>query len=212
MRKLKAIAMSVAAVFVLAAAPVAFVGASQTNPQGDAASQFSANGVAAIAAEPTCSRLSAANTAGQEIFLSTTNPKTYTGTVWQDVTCAGTTFRLKAGERALVTADFSAEADCNGSTPTNGQWCETRALLNGIEGRPMGLEPDSFAFDSVAGGVNNWQAHTMQRGWEVRCGLTNGCQYRFNVQTKMHNSTVTSMWLDEVAVDLKVTVGAPAAL
>lgn len=211
MRKFKAIAASVAAVFVLVAAPVAIVGANQANPQGDSGRQLSATG-AVIAAEPTCNRLSAANTAGQEIFLSTTNPKTYTGTAWQDVNCTGTTFRLKAGERALVTADFTAESDCNGSTPTNGQWCETRALLNGLEGAPKGLEPDSFAFDGVAGGVNNWQSHSMQRGWEVRCGQANGCQYKFSVQTKMHNSTVTSMWLDEVAVDLKVTVGAPAAL
>lgn len=211
MRKFKAIAASIAAVFVLVAAPVAFVGASQGNPQLDAGSQLSANG-AITAAAPTCSRMSAANSAGQEIFLSTTNPWTYSGTTWTDVQCAGTTFRLKYGERALVTADFSAEADCKGSTPTNGQWCETRALLNGLEGKPQGLEPDSFAFDSVAGGSGNWQAHSMQRGWEVRCGLTAGCQYKFAVQTKMHNSTVTSLWLDEVAVDLKVTVGAPAPL
>ena len=211
MRKFKAIASSIAAVFVLAAAPVAFVGASQTNPQGDAGRALSATG-AAIAAEPTCSRLSAANTAGQEIFLSTTNPKTYSGAAWQNVACTNTTFRLKAGERALVTADFTAEADCIGSAPTNGQWCETRALLNGAEGRPMGLEPDSFAFDNVSGGLYNWQAHSMQRGWEVRCAVANGCQYRFVVQTKMHDNTVTSMWLDEVAVDLKATVGAPAPL
>lgn len=211
MRKFKAALASVAAVFVLVAAPAAFVGASQGNPQGDAGSQLSATG-AVVAAEPTCNRLSAANSAGQEIFLSTTNPWTYSGAAWQDVKCATTSFKLKFGERALVTADFTAEADCNGSTPTNGQWCETRALLNGIEGRPQGLEPDSFAFDGVAGGVYNWQSHSMQRGWEVRCGVQTGCTYKFAVQTKMHNNTVTSMWLDEVAVDLKVTVGAPAAL
>lgn len=211
MRKFKATLASIVAVLALVAAPAAYVGASQENPQGNAGSQLSTNG-AVIAAEPTCNRLSAANSAGQEIFLSTTNPKTYTGTAWQNVNCTDTTFRLKYGERALVTADFTAEADCNGSTPTNGQWCETRALLNGLEGRPQGLEPDSFAFDGVAGGAYNWQSHSMQRGWEVRCGLTAGCQYKFAVQTKMHNSTVTSMWLDEVAVDLKVTVGAPAAL
>ncbi len=211
MRKFKAALAGVAAVFVLVAAPVAFVGASQSNPQGNAGSQLSATG-AVITAEPTCNRLSAANAAGQEIFLSTTNPKTYSGAAWQNVNCTDTTFRLKFGERALVTADVTAEADCNGSAPTNGQWCETRAMLNGIEGRPQGLEPDSFAFDSVAGGVYNWQSHSMQRGWEVRCGVQDGCQYKFAVQTKMHDNTVTSMWLDEVAVDLKVTVGAAAAL
>lgn len=204
MRTFKAIATGIAAVFVLAAAPVAFVGASQPSPQGE--------GGGATVAAPTCSRLSAANGAGQEIFLSTTNPKVYSGAAWQNVDCTATSFRLKFGERALVTSDFSAEADCNGTTPTNGQWCETRALLNGLEGRPQSVEPDSFAFDGVAGGVNNWQAHTMQNGWEVRCGLTAGCQYRFVVQTQMHDATVTGMWLDEVAVDLKVTVGAPAPL
>lgn len=213
MRKFKAIAMGIASVFVLAAAPVAFVGANQSNPQGD----LEANGVASPAAIACDSRLSAANSSGQQIFLSTPNPRIYTGTAWQDVECATTTFRLNFGQRAIVTSDFNAEADCNSSTPTNGQWCQTRALLGRVglaptEGRPIAAEPSSFAFDSVAGGSSNWQAHSMQRGWEIRCGLTNGCQYRFSVQTRMHNSTVASMWLDEVAVDLRVTYGGLAPL
>lgn len=210
MRKLKAITLSVAAAFVLVAAPATFVAADQANPQTGPTATTNVTGQAVAA--PTCSRQSAANALGQEIFLSTGNPKTYTGTAWQSVDCTSTTFRLKAGERALVVADFSAEADCNGSSPTNGQWCETRALLNGAEGRPLAPEPDSFGFDSVAGGTSNWQGHSFQRAWEVRCGVTNGCQYKFGVQTKMHNSTVTGMWLDEVAVDLKVTSGAVAPL
>lgn len=209
MRTFKAVALSAVAVFVLVAAPVSLVKATQANPQLDAGSQLGASG-SAVAAEPTCNRLSAANSAGQEIFLSTPNNKEYptAGQAWQNVNCTNTTFRLKYGERALVTADFSAEADCNG--PTTGQWCQTRALLNGTEMRPVASEPDSFAFDNTAGGSQNWQAHKMQRGWEIRCGLTQGCQYGFVVQTRMHAPNVT-MWLDEVTVDLRVTIGALAA-
>jgi len=211
MRKFKAIATGVAAVLVLVGLPVSYVGAAQSNPQGDTGATVRADGVVA-AAEPKCSRLSSANADQQDIFLGTTNPKVYTGMAWQDVNCTTTTFRLKPGQRALVVSTFSAEADCNGSVPTNGQWCEARAMLNGVEGQPQGLEPDSFAFDSVAGGVYNWNAHSMQRGGEVRCANADGCQYKFAIQTKMHDSTVTGMWLDEVAADIKVTIGAPAPL
>ena len=212
MRKFRAIALSVASAFVLVAASATFVSADQLNPQTGPDVKTDAAGLNVAAAAPTCSRQSAANALGQDIFLSTANPQTYTGTAWQNVSCTATTFRLKYGERALVTANVSAETDCNGSSPTNGQWCEGRALLNGVEGRPVAAEPDSFAFDSVAGGSFNWQAHSFQRGWEVRCAEANGCQYKFAVQTKMHNTTVTSMWLDEVAANIHVTVGAPAAL
>jgi hypothetical protein len=212
MRKFKAIALGVASVFVLAAAPVAFVGASQGNPQGEPATKLDANGITSAVAAVCNPRMSASNSAGQELFLSTSDPRTYTGTSWQNVDCTTTTFRVPFGQRALVTSDFNAEADCNGTSPTNGQWCETRALLNGLEGRPVAAEPSSFAFDGVAGGVNNWQAHSMERAWETpRCAATAGCQYRFVVQTKMHNTTVTGMWLDEVAVDLNVTYGPQAA-
>lgn len=208
MRKFKAIAMSVAAVFVLAAAPVAFATANQGNAQGDIG-----NGTAAIACD---SRLSAINASGQEIFLSTPNPRVYTGTAWQNVECATTTFRLAFNQQALVTSNFNAEADCNGTTPTNGQWCQTRALLGLVggvatEGRPIAAEATgSFAFDGVAGGAQNWQAHSMQRGWHFRCAITAGCQYRFTVQTRMHDNTVTSMRLDDLATTIRVTNGAPA--
>lgn len=214
MRKFRAIAAGVASVLILAVAPVAYVGASQSNPQQNLDQQErSVNGLLTAAA-PICSRQSAANSSGQSIFLSTGNPKTYpnAGGAWQNVDCTSTTFRLAYGQRALVVADFSAEADCNGNTPTNGQWCQTRALLNGVEMRPQAPEGDSFAFDSVAGGQYNWQAHSMQRAQEIRCGATAGCQYKFAVQTRMHDATVTGMWLDEVAVDLHITYGGVAPL
>lgn len=214
MRKyLRTIAVTTVSVFVLAVVPAALAVADQANPQAGADQQKAATlAPAAAAAAPVCKRQSAANTAGQDIFLSSGNYKTYTGTAWQDVDCSSTTFRLKYGERALVAADFTAEADCVGSSPTNGQWCETRMLLNGAEGSPLAPESDSFAFDSVAGGSYNWEAHAMNRAWEVRCGATAGCQYKFAVQTKMHNSTVTSMWLDEVATHIRVTIGGVAPL
>lgn len=208
MRKLKTIAIGAVSAFVVAIAPVAFVAASQDNAQAPAQDTRTNAAAAALA----CKRQSAANGAGQDIFLSTADPFTYTGTAWQNVTCTGTTFQLRTGERALVVADFNAEADCNGSVPTNGQWCQTRALLNGVEGSPVAAEPSSFAFDSVAGGSQNWQAHEMSRAWEVRCGLANGCRYSFVVQTRMHDATVTGMWLDEIAAHIRVTSGAPAPL
>jgi hypothetical protein len=215
MRKLRTLIMGVVAVFVLVAAPVALVAADQGNPQSPNATVKGADGVAAAALP--CARKSAANTAGQDIFLSTAEPRTYTGTAWQTVECTSTTFRLAYNQRALVTADFNAESDCNGSTPTNGQWCQTRALLGPVggiaqEGSPVAAEPSSFAFDSVAGGANNWQANAMNRGWEIRCASTNGCQYRFMVQTRNHDATVTGLWLDEVATHLSVVYGNPAPL
>lgn len=181
------------------------VAAEQLNPQTSGSS-------GAVAAAPVCLRQSAANAAGYDIFLSTPNPVTYlnAGGAWQNVQCTETTFSLKAGQRALIEASFNAEADCNGTAPTNGQWCQTRALLNGTEMMPIAAEPDSFAFDSVAGGAQNWQAHSMARAKEVSCVLTDGCHYRFVVQTRMHDATVTSMWLDEIATALRVTIGAPA--
>ena len=213
MRKLKAIAGSVAAVLVMVIAPVTFVAADQPNGQHGPNAKLDDRGLL-IAAEPTCSRLSAANATAQEIFLSTGNPKTYTGTAWQDVTCTATTFKLKFGQRALITADFNAEADCNG---VNGQWCKTRALLSGAEGRPLAPEGDSFAFDSAApgstavGGSANWQAHAMNRAWDRTCLATAGCTYRFVVQTQMRDAT-SSMWLDEVATAIRVTIGGVAPL
>jgi hypothetical protein len=211
MRKLQTLAASLGAVLVLVAAPAAFVAADQPHPQ------LGVNEIKSLnAAEPlpasACQRRSAANGAGQNIFLSTATPNTYTGTTWQNVDCTSTTFRLAYGQRALVVADFNAESDCNGTTPENGQWCQTRALLNGTEGAPVAAESSSFAFDSVAGGVNNWQANSMGRAWEVRCTTDNGCQYKFAVQTRMHDATVTGMWLDEVATHLTVTYGNPAPL
>ena len=85
-------------------------------------------------------------------------------------------------------------------------------MLNGAEGAPVAAEPSSFAFDGVAGGTSNWQAGAFNRAWEVRCGLTNGCQYKFVVQTRMHDASVTGLWLDEVAAHVRVTTGAPAPL
>lgn len=213
MRKLKAIAVGIAAVFLLVAVPTSFAAANNSNPQGDGPSVNSdakSSTLAAVALP--CSRLSAANTSGQDIFLSTASPRTYTGTAWQNVECTNTTFRLNYGERALVVSDFNAESDCTGTNASNGQWCETRALLNGSEGRPVAAEPSSFAFDNVSGPAYDWQAHNMKRAWEVRCAVTSGCQYRHVVQTKMHDSTVTGLWLDEVAVDLRVTKGGVAPL
>ncbi len=208
MRKLKAIAFSIAAAFVLVAAPSAYVAADQSNPQLDPSTKIDAKGLPALLA-PTCNpRLSAANADSQEIFLSTSNPWTYSGTAWQNVSCTNTTFKLKYGQRALITSEFSAEADCNGGT---NQWCKTRALLSGSEGTPLAPEGDSFAFDSANGGSANWQAHTMTRAWVRQCLLLNGCTYNFVVQTQMRDAT-SSMWLDEVTARLNVTVGQNAPL
>ena len=214
MRKIKSLAVGLGAVFVLAAAPSAFAAADQSNPQMAGANVKAQQALVSTAALTDCRRQSAANGAGQDIFLSTATPKTYPNAAgaWQNVDCASTTFRLKNGERALVVSNFNAESDCNGTTPTNGQWCQTRALLNGSEGAPVAAEPSSFAFDSVAGGVSNWQAHSMIRSWEIRCGSTDGCQYKFAVQTRMHDASVTGMWLDEVAAHLRIAYGAPAPL
>ncbi|HTE22480.1 MAG TPA: hypothetical protein VK674_05575 [Candidatus Limnocylindria bacterium] len=202
MRKFK-LAAGLVSALALIMAPAIVAGATNNNPQGDKGS-LAAN---TTAAEVPCKRLSAGNGQAKDIFLSTAMPRTYTGTDWQDVQCARTTFRLGYAERALVTSDFNAEADCNGTDPANGQWCETRALLNGLEGSPVAAEPSSFAFDNVSEGPNNWQAHSMNRAWEVRCTSREGCQYKFAVQTKMHDGSVTGMWLDEIATHLSIVVG-----
>jgi len=214
MRKLRSLGLSLGAVFLLALAPTSFVVADQANPQMEGADAKAQLGITSAAALTDCQRRSAANSAGQDIFLSTGSPKTYAyaAGAWQNVDCASTTFRVPYGQRAVVVLDFNAESDCNGTTPTNGQWCQTRAVLNGAEGAPTAPEPSSFAFDSVAGGASNWEANSMGRAWEVRCAVLDGCQYKFAVQTRMHNSTVTGMWLDEIAAHLRVTYGAPAAL
>lgn len=222
MRKIKSLGLALGALFVLAAAPASFVAANQTNPQMSGTDEQALRDISAAAALTDCRRQSAANADGQDIFLSTPSPKTYAyaGGSWQNVDCASTTFRLGYGQRALVALDFNAESDCNGTTPTNGQWCQTRAILGMVapvvgansEGNPVAAEPSSFAFDSVVGGASNWEANSMQRAWEIRCGYTAGCQYKIAVQTRMHDSTVTGMWLDEIAAHLRVTYGNPAAL
>lgn len=214
MRKLRSIAIGMVSAFVVIATPVAFVGANPGNPQTDNTIKqrtgVSSLDAAAAADSPACRRQSAANASGQDIFLSTPDYKTYSSTSWQNVDCANTTFRLANGQRAVVIADFNAEADCNGST-NSFQWCETRALLNTTEGAPVTSEPSSFAFDSEAGGTNNWQAHSMNRAWQVACTSANGCQYRFAVQTKMH-ATGLNMWLDDVATHIRINIGPAAAL
>jgi hypothetical protein len=212
MRKFQTLIVGMVSVFVLVAAPVALVSADQTNPQVESADQKRVLSASSATAEPTCRRLSATNAGGQDIFTGTGNYKIYSGTAWQDVTCTGTSFRLRYNERAVVISNFNAESDCIGTTPANGQWCQTRALLNGAEGMPLAPETDSFAFDNVKGGNNDWQANSMQRAWEVRCVATAGCQYKFVVQTRMHDSTVSSMWLDEVTAHIRVTTGGAAPM
>lgn len=226
MRKLRALGLTLGAVLLLAAAPISFVSANQSGEQADPQGNQSdpqMEGAEAktltdlvSAALTDCKRQSAANSSGQDIFLSTPSPKTYqnAGGAWQNVDCASTTFRLSFGQRALIVANFNAEADCNG---TAGQWCQTKALLGPVgglltEGAPIAAEPSSFAFDSTAGGKLNWQAHSMGRGWEIRCGATAGCQYKFAVQARMHSAAVSEMWLDEIATHLHVTYGNPAPL
>jgi len=211
--KIRAIAVGMVSVFVLVAAPVAFVSADQTNPQADLKDQGRA--FSALAPSPTgqsCFRQSAGNAYGYDITVGTANYGTYSGTTWQDVNCTGTSFNLKYGQQAIVVSNFNAESDCQGTSPTNGQWCLTRALLNGAEGSPVASDPDSFAYDSVAGTPYNWQANSMQRSWNIRCGVQAGCKYKFVVQTRMHDSTVSSMWLDDISTHLRVNIGAPVAL
>ena len=213
MRKIYAVTAACCALVMALSSLVLVAGRSQAAPGTPSVNtQTNQKQTIAALAAPACRRQSAANAYGQDILLSTPDPYTYTGTAWVNVTCTGTTFRLGYNQRALVVANVSAETDCNGTTPTNGQWCQARALLNGIEGAPVAAEPSSFAFDSVAGGSYNWQAHDFNRGWEVRCGSTDGCRYSFVVQVRMHDTTVTGLWLDEVAAHLHVTVGNPASL
>lgn len=215
MRRLK-IGVAVFAALALVAVPTAFIRVDADNNAqlgtGDQARDTQANIDDIANPNETCKRQSAGNKYIRDIFLSTGTPRTYSGDNWQDVDCANTTFQLRYRERALVTADFNAEADCNGTTPANGQWCLTRALLNGQEGEPVANEPSSYAFDNVAVGTQNWQAHAMNRAWEVTCEQRKGCQYKFAVQTRMHDASVTSMWLDEIAAHISIVVGRPVPL
>lgn len=211
--RLRTIAFGVVSLFVLVAVPATFVSADQTNPQ--AAPQAQRKAFSALAAEPNdqkCFRQSAGNSAGYDISLGTSNYGYYSGTTWQDVNCTQTSFNLKNGEHAVVVADFNAESDCQGSVPTNGQWCQTRALLNSAEGQPTAPEPDSFTFDNVAGDLYNWEANSMQRSWDIRCANTAGCKYKFVVQTRMHDSTVNTMWLDDISTHIRVNIGPAVAL
>ena len=122
-KRLKTLVAGLAASLTLAGSATTFVVANQSNPQAEPQDQAQTSSLSAAAALPACRRQSAANSAGQDIVLSTASPFTYTGAAWQDVHCTGTTFRLKSGERAVVVADVSAETDCNGTNPANGQWC-----------------------------------------------------------------------------------------
>ena len=218
MKNIKNLALGLSALFVAALGTGAFVSADQLNPQlASPNADAKALNVTAAAALTDCKRQSAANSVGQDIFLSTPSPKVYTGTTWQTVDCVNTTFNLAAHQRALVVGTFNAEADCNGNSPTNGQWCQTRALLSGThlaltEGAPIAAEPSSFAFDSVGGGSQNWQAHNMVRGWEITCASQTPCKYRFRVETRNHDSTVTGLWLDEVAAHIDIKYGPAASL
>lgn len=211
--KLRTMALVMVSLFVVVAAPAAFVSANQTNPQANMQDQRKT--FAALAAEPNdqrCFRHSAGNASGYDISVGTSNYGYYSGTAWQDITCTQTSFNLKNGEQAVVVADFNAESDCQGSVPTNGQWCQARALLNGAEGQPTAPEPDSFTFDNVAGDLYNWEANSMQRSWQIRCATTTGCKYKFSVQTRMHDSTVNTMWLDDISTHIRVNIGTPVAL
>src|SRR5262245_39403092 len=110
MQTIKRIAVGLMAGLSVAAVTTAAVGAAQSNPQSSVDPDQVAT---AAAAAPVCKRQSAANAAGQDIFLSTPDPVTYLNAAgaWQNVTCAGTTFRLAFGQRALVVGNFNAEAD-----------------------------------------------------------------------------------------------------
>jgi hypothetical protein len=213
MYKFKRLALSFGAFLFATLATGSFVSADKLSPQ---LSSKNAKIIANAVPAADCKRMSAANPSGQDIFLSTGTPNIYTGPAWQIVDCTNTTFRLDPGQRALVVGTFSAEADCNGLDPENGEWCQTRALIHGTnmpatEGEPVALEPSSFAFDSVAGGSGNLQAHTMPRAWEITCLSTAQCTYRYRVEVRNHDTSITGLWLDEIAAHIDIKYGAPAS-
>jgi hypothetical protein len=136
---------------------------------------------------------------------------TYTSGVyaanWFDVACGDLNFVVPAGQQALVDLLAVAELDCLSPAGVNG-WCGGRWLVNG---QPLPLpdntgRPDSYAWDSGNGGLEDWSAHTLAQEYVATCTGTTSCSYRVQLQSQLANGA-TSVWIDDLTTRVDVSEG-----
>src|SRR5262249_43043008 len=107
-------------------------------------------------------------------------------TAWTTLPCGSTTVSVPRGRVALVVAHVDAEVSCQG--PAN-QWCQGRVLIGGVEGEPNAPEPDSFAWATARGDLNQWEANAFTRTGRLICPSTYrlpNCLFSVVTQVRHH--------------------------
>jgi hypothetical protein len=111
------------------------------------------------------------------------NAQTTTSTSYATVPGATTRIRVPRGQRALISARFSAESECSGGAAAN--YCSVRVLIGRKQGHPR--SGTDFAFDAVGANTDYWESNSMER---YRGPLRPG-RYRVRVQWAVTDAATT---------------------
>jgi hypothetical protein len=201
------------AMALLAALTPAAASAAGSNAAGDTQPGQGPGTITTPGAAPdSCLHLKQLNADEQKYRTVNNVAWTYTsgvyGANWFDVACGDLNFTVPAGQQALVDLLAVAELDCQGPAGAN-SWCGGRWLVNG---QPLPLpnntgRPDSYAWDSANGGVEDWQANTLAQEYVATCTTTaTACTYRVQLQSQLANGA-TSVWIDDLTTRVDVSEG-----
>jgi hypothetical protein len=103
-----------------------------------------------------------------KVLVRTGSSATVTSsTSYVDLPSALRTLTVPAGQKALVTARFTAESNCTG---TAGNWCTVRIMANAVQMNPA--SGTDFAFDTATGAGNDegWEGNAMERDIVLSAG------------------------------------------
>ena len=92
-------------------------------------------------------------------FVTENDAATTSSTSYVDLPGATTKIRVPRGQRALISARFSAESRCSGGI--DGNWCSVKILIGRKQGHPR--SGSDFAFDAVGASDDRWESNSMER-------------------------------------------------
>lgn len=118
------------------------------------------------AAAPACTSFAAGNAAEQTRVVTNNTAGFYTSTAWTNLACGSTVVTVPRGRRALLVVHVDAEVLCTGA---DGQWCQGRVLIAGVEGQPSAPEPDSFSWANSELNANQWESNAFTRTRLLGC-------------------------------------------
>jgi hypothetical protein len=185
------------------ATPAALAFALLSVARGDAAP--SADQAAAPSRAPVCAAFTATNPALQTRVVTSSDARVSTSTNWTALPCGSTTVTIPRGRAALVSTTVDAEVVCTGA---EGQWCEGRVLVDGVEGQPTAPEPDSFAWAAAQPSATRWESNAFTRTRLMRCPLVpavvTSCVYDVVTEVRNHASGL-AFRVDDSTVRMQAT-------